>query len=291
MSVQGTVVGGNMEKRSSVGSASRVALVTGGTGGLGSVIARQLAAAGCRVVVHYGHDASKADAVIADCVAAGSEAIAVAGDLADDEACRHIVAEAAAAWGRLDVLVNNAAITRFIPHPDLEAMTATAFRDILDVNLLGPFQLMRAAAPWLVASGLGSVVNVSSTAGQLGGGSSIAYAASKAALDNLTLSMARVLAPSVRVNAISPGFIASEWMRAGVGDERYAAMMASQQAAAPLQQVASCDDVAEVAVWLALSARHLTGELIRIDNGLHLGRGPGLPQGVSTSSGSTTPVR
>jgi 3-oxoacyl-[acyl-carrier protein] reductase len=287
MSQQESVAGGRMDPTPATAGEPRVALVTGATGGLGSTIARQLAAAGCRVVVHYGHDASKADRVIADCVAAGGEAVAVAGDLGDDAACRRIVAEAAAVWGRLDVLVNNAATTRFIAHPDLEAMDGETFRRILDVNLLGPFQLMRAAAPWLAASGAGSVVNVSSTSGHLGGGSSIAYGASKAALDNLTLSMARVLAPGVRVNAVVPGFIANDWMRNGVGDERFAAMSHAQKAASPLQQVTTSEDVAEVAVWLALSARHLTGELIRVDGGLHLGRGPSLPQGVPTSGTAT----
>jgi 3-oxoacyl-[acyl-carrier protein] reductase len=254
-------------------SDAKVALVTGGTGGLGSAIVRQLAAAGCRIVVHCGHDVARADAVIADCVAAGSQAVAVSGNLADDATCRRVVAEAAAAWGRIDVLVNNAAITRFVAHADLEALDSAAFREIMDVNLLGPFQMTRAAAPWLRAHGAGSVVNVSSTAGLVGTGSSIAYAASKAALNNLTLTLARALAPEVRVNAVVPGFIANDWLLKGIGAERFAEMTAAQTAATPLKHAATPDDVAEVAVWIALSARHLTGELVRVDGGHHLGPG------------------
>ena len=253
--------------------AGKVALVTGATGGLGSAIALQLAASGCRVVVHYGHDAAKADAVVADCITAGSQAVAVSGDLAEDDACRRIATEAAAAWGRIDVLVNNAAITRFIPHADLEALDSASFREVMDVNLMGPFQMTRAALPWLRAHGAGSVVNISSTAGQAGTGSSIAYAASKAALNNLTLTLARALAPAVRVNAVVPGFIANDWLLKGIGPERFAALTAAQIAATPLQHAATPDDVAEVAVWVALSARHLTGELVRVDGGHHLGPG------------------
>jgi 3-oxoacyl-[acyl-carrier protein] reductase len=252
---------------------AKVALVTGGTGSLGSAIARQLAEAGCRVVVHYGHDAAKADAVLAQCRALGAEAVAVQGDLADDADCRRIAAEAADAWGRLDVLVNNAAVTAFVPHRDLEAMTSTDFRRLLDVNVMGPFQITRAVAPALRADGGGSVVNISSTASLAGTGSSIAYAASKAALNNLTLTLARALAPEVRVNAVLPGFIASEWLRTGLGDERFEALAASQTAATPLRHVATPDDVAEVVVWTALRAKHLTGELVRVDGGYHLGAG------------------
>jgi 3-oxoacyl-[acyl-carrier protein] reductase len=252
---------------------ARVALVTGATGGLGSAIARQLAAAGCRVVVHCGHDMARTDSVIASCIAAGSEAVAVTGDLVEDDACRRIAAEAAAAWGRLDVLVNNAAITRFIPHADLEALDSATFRRIMDVNLMGPFQMTRAAAPWLRAHAAGSVVNISSTAALAGTGSSIAYAASKAALNNLTLTLARALAPAVRVNAVVPGYIANDWLLKGIGAERFAALTAAQTAATPLQHAATPDDVAEVAVWVALSARHLTGELVRVDGGHHLGPG------------------
>ncbi|CAN5573534.1 SDR family oxidoreductase [soil metagenome] len=256
--------------------ADKVALVTGATGGLGAAIARQLAAAGCRIAVHYGHDAAKADAVVADCIAAGVEAIAVSGDLSDDATCRRIAAEVGAAWGRIDVLVNNAAITRFIPHDDLEALDSDVFREVLDVNLMGPFQMTRAAAPCLRASGAngaGSVVNISSTAALAGTGSSIAYAASKAALNNLTLTLARALAPAVRVNAVVPGFIANDWLLKGIGAERFAALVTAQTAATPLKHAATPDDVAEVVVWIALSARHLTGELVRVDGGHHLGPG------------------
>ncbi len=255
------------------GHAGKVALVTGATGGLGSAIARQLAAAGCRIAVHYGHDAARADAVIADCIAAGGEAIAVSGDLSDDATCRRVAAEAGAAWGRIDVLVNNAAITRFIPHDDLEALDSDVFREVLDVNLMGPFQMTRAAAPWLRANGAGSVVNISSTAALAGTGSSIAYAASKAALNNLTLTLARALAPAVRVNAVVPGFIANDWLLKGIGAERFEALVTAQTAAAPLKHAATPDDVAEVVVWVALSARHLAGELVRVDGGHHLGPG------------------
>jgi 3-oxoacyl-[acyl-carrier protein] reductase len=232
-----------------------------------------LAAYGAGVVINYSRSEAAAHEVAAACVAAGGQAEVVRGDVADDGAARAIVAAALDRWGRLDGLVNNAATTVFAPHADLEALDAATFERLYAVNVIGPYQLARAAAPALRSSG-GAIVNVSSMAGLTGDGSSIAYAASKGALNTLTLSLARVLAPHVRVNAIAPGLVDTRWTAAGLGVEAAAKRVAGWEAAAPLGRVLTPDDVAGAICWLVREAPGITGEVIRLDGGMHLGPAP-----------------
>ena len=147
----------------------------------------------------------------------GVEAIVVQGDVADDGACREMVRQTMERFGRLDLLINNAAMTKFIPHADLEAVSGELWDRIFEVNVRGPFQCVRAAREPLAASGRGQVINVASIAGITGNGSSIPYCASKAALMSLTQSLARALAPEVQVNGVAPGFIDSQWTRRRAG--------------------------------------------------------------------------
>jgi 3-oxoacyl-[acyl-carrier protein] reductase len=245
-------------------------IVTGSAAGIGAACARRLAAGGSGVVVNYTTSADAAREVAEACTAAGGEAIVVQGDVARDADCRTLAAAALERWGRIDGLVNNAGTTVFAAHQDLDALDAQTFQRLYAVNVVGPYQMTRAAAGALRAAG-GSVVNVSSMAGMTGDGSSIAYAASKGALNTLTLSLARALAPAVRVNAVCPGLVETRWTAALVGAEAAATRTAAWEAVAPLGRVLTPEDVAETILWLLLQAPGITGELVQLDAGMHLG--------------------
>lgn len=262
---------------------SRVALVTGSGTGVGAATVTALAARGWHVVVHYAHSEAEARATEAACQAAaqaaghaGAQTLLLQGDVADDAACRALVQATQARWGRLDALVNNAGMTSYAGAANWDAIDAETFQRIVGVNALGAFQMIRAAAPLLQASG-GCVVNVSSTAGVLGVGSSVAYIASKGALNAMTLYFARALAPGVRVNAVCPGLIDTQWFSRRIGDEAYGRIKASYEASAPLARTAGAADVAEAVLWLVEGARSTTGELLMLDGGLHLGGRSGVP--------------
>ncbi len=257
-------------------TARRVAVVTGATGELGSTTAKRLAGEGWDVAVHFGSNTAKAAEVVAACEAAGARAVAIQGDVASDADCRRIAAEVEDAFGRCDALINNAAVTKFVAAPNLDDLLAEDFQRILGVNLVGPFQMTRALTPLMKATvhanggppgTRASVVMVSSTAGVTGYGSSIAYAASKSALNNMTITLARVLGPEIRVNAVCPGFIQGEWLAEGMGAERYNAMKGAVESLSPLNHASDVEDQAETIVWLAGNGRHITGEAIVVDGG------------------------
>ena len=250
----------------------KVAIITGGASGVGAAAARLLAAGGHDVLINYNRSADLAHAVVADCSAAGADAIAVQGDIADDAVCRKLVDEAKARWGRLDSLVNSAGATKFIPMPDLEGVNAADFQAIFGVNAIGPFQMARAAAK-LMGNG-GAIVNVSSIAGQTGSGSSFPYVLSKAALNALTLGLARTLAPSIRVNAVLPGMIEGRWMRGGLGDEAYERVKTQFAATSLLGQISTPEQIAAAVVWLLDPNCVMTGQLMVVDAGFTLGRPP-----------------
>src|SRR5512147_2475667 len=183
----------------------KAAIVTGAGTGVGRATALALAKQGCSVIVNYSRSREAAEATAREAAALGVKAVAFQADVADDRACRSLVETAERELGRLDVLVNNAGTTRFIPHAELERVADDDWNQILAVNLKGPFQCARAARPALERAGGGMIVNVSSVAGIIATGSSIPYCASKAALNNLTIALARALAPRIRVNAVAPG--------------------------------------------------------------------------------------
>ncbi len=243
-------------------------IVTGSSSGIGAACARLLAAKGCNVVVNYSRSEGAAEAVAEECRGLGAGAIAVRADVANDADCRRLVAAAMDEWGRLDGLVNNAGTTRFSDQSDLEGQTAEDFHAIYAVNVVGPYQMSRAAAAVMER---GAIVNIASMAGVVGTGSSIAYAASKGALNTMTLSLARVLAPDIRVNAVCPGFVQGEWMRAGLGTERYEATLQRLTENNPLGAPGTHAEVAEVAVWFLEGASKVTGEIMMVDAGSHLG--------------------
>jgi 3-oxoacyl-[acyl-carrier protein] reductase len=249
----------------------QVAVVTGSATGIGAACAEKLAGLGARVVVNCTKSVKDAEETIARIRNAGGEALLVQANVADDADCRRMASEAVTKWGRIDMLVNNAGTTKFADHANLDLLEADDFLGIYRVNVIGAYQMIRACAPHLKASGFGRVVNVSSIAGILGVGSSIAYAASKGALNTLTKSLARSLAPDIRVNAVCPGFVGTRWFSDHFGAETYARIVEHNKAAVPLNRAATADDVAEVvSFFCSEGARHITGETLLIDGGHHL---------------------
>jgi 3-oxoacyl-[acyl-carrier protein] reductase len=247
------------------------AIITGSATGIGAAAARMLAAHGCRVAINYTKSADEAEATAQSCRALGAEAITVRADVSVDADCRALVEATVEAFGRLDVLVNSAGTTKFVPANDLDGLSAEDFQRIYAVNTIGPFQMARAAADHLRAAGTAAIVNVSSTAGIFGSGSSIAYATSKGALNTLTVALARVLAPEVRVNAVCPGFVQGRWHLPNLGDKDYDAHVAEWQERSALRMAATPEDVARVIMGFITGADLVTGQVLVCDAGANLG--------------------
>jgi 3-oxoacyl-[acyl-carrier protein] reductase len=251
------------------------AIVTGSASGLGAATAAILAKGGARIVINYSSSQKEAEETADLCRSAGGDVVVVQGDVSRDEDCRKIAA-AAAPWGRLDVLVNNAGTTKHVPHDNLDGLSSEDFQRLFGVNAIGPFQMVRAARSLLEAGAkasgrASSVVNISSVAGISGIGSSVAYAASKGALNTMTLSLARALAPLIRVNAVCPGYIDTPWFTKGRGVEGAAKVRDAVIAKVPLKRASTAEDVAALVCFLATSqSGNMTGEVVRMDAGLHL---------------------
>jgi 3-oxoacyl-[acyl-carrier protein] reductase len=251
------------------------AIITGSASGLGAATATILAKGGARVVVNYSSSKKEAEQTADLCRSAGGEVVLVQGDVSRDEDCRRIAA-AAAPWGRLDALINNAGITKHMAHDNLDGLSAEDFQRLFGVNTIGPFQMVRATRALLEAGArasghASSVVNISSVAGISGIGSSVAYAASKGALNSITLSLARALAPLIRVNAVCPGYIDTPWFTKGRGVEAAAKVRETVVAKVPLKRASTAEDVAQLVCFLATpQSSNMTGEVVRMDAGLHL---------------------
>jgi 3-oxoacyl-[acyl-carrier protein] reductase len=249
----------------------QVAIVTGSAAGVGAATVRLLASKGCNVVINYSRSEADAKETQAACEAEGVETLLVKADIGDDADCRRLVAKTMDKWGRVDALVNNAGTTKYVDHDDLEGLTPDDFERIFKTNVFGVYQMIRAVTPHMKAAGSGAVVNISSIAGVYGAGSSVAYAASKGAVNTMTLSLARALAPEIRVNAICPGFISGRWQAAGMGStEKYEARVASVEKSTPLRRANSPEDIAETILWFIEGARWVTGETLLVDAGSHL---------------------
>jgi len=250
----------------------KTAIVTGSATGIGASVAIGLARRGANIVVNYSKSAKEAEETTEKVRKEGVDARLVQGNVAEDADCRKMAKTALDAWGRIDILVNNAGTTRIVEHRNLEGLSDEDFIRMYSVNVIGGFHMIRACAEALRAGKDGSVVNVSSTAGLSGTGSSVAYAASKGALNTMTLSLAKALAPEIRVNAVCPGFVATRWFSDLAGEETFKKMVANMEATLPLKRAADADEIAKTVLFLCgPESRHLTGELIRIDAGRHLG--------------------
>src|SRR6266851_3242238 len=244
----------------------RVAIVTGGGTGIGRATSVRLAKAGAKaVVVNYSRSASDAESTAEELRSIGSEAIPYRADVADEAMVKAMVASIVERFGRLDVLVNNAGTTHFIPHADLDALTDEVWNDILSVNLKGTFFCCRAGGPELKKTG-GAIVNVASIAAHRASGSSIAYAVSKAGVVQMTRALALALAPDVRVNSVSPGLVSSRWFSKSFGEDAAAAQEEVFAKATPLRKIATPDDVAQAVIAL-LENDLITGQDLVIDGG------------------------
>lgn len=242
----------------------QVALVTGGGGGIGSAICRRLAAAGARVIITYRSDEAKALAAAASLT--GGNHLVLHAPVDDGEALNRLAQTVQKRYGRMDILVNNAGITAPVPHDDLDSLDDALIDRIFRVNWRGAFASIRAMKALLMAGDGGVVINISSIAGRTGVGSNVAYCASKAAMDSMTRSLARALAPQIRVLSVSPGWVNGEYAQ-----RMPRALLVEQEAKTPLARIAEAEDVAE-AVYAAIAhLRFSTGDIIPVDGGRPLG--------------------
>jgi len=237
----------------------KVALVTGSASGIGEATARALDASGATVVVNSVRSVAAGRALAAQL----DRSCYVQADIGNEADARRLVETTIQRYGRLDILVNNAGTTVKIPHRDLEAVTAEVWQELLSVNVIGTWNVTAAAVPHLRASGDGCVVIISSLAGVRPTGSSIPYAVTKAALNHMTLLLANVLGPEIRVNAVAPGLVDTPWTA------EWEVERAIVQKIAPLARSATADDVAEVVLGL-IRSRYQTGDITLVDGGLHL---------------------
>ena len=251
-----------------------VFIITGSATGLGAAVARRISSKGGRVVINYTKSEAEANATADACRSLGGEALLCWADVSDDAGCRRMAAETMERFGRVDGLVNNAAQSKIVAHADLEALSAEDFNRIFGVNVIGPYQMVRAVVPHMKRQGKGAIVNISSGSAFSGSGSSIAYAASKGALNTMTLSLARALAPEIRVNAVCPGVMQTRWWREGLGEDRYQSFIDNYAENSPLKAAGDPEIVADPVVWLLEGAEHVTGETIMVDSGSHLGGAP-----------------
>ncbi len=245
----------------------KVAIVTGGGTGVGRETSLALAKLDYQVIVVYSRSQAEAEQTVSEIGTNGGTALAIRADVANDADCRRMVQQTLDKFGRIDVLVNSAGTTNFVPFQDLEAVTDELWQRLYQVNVVGAFHCARAVREPMLAVGGGVIINVSSVAAQLGQGSSIPYCCSKAALDNLTVSLARTFAPAIRVNGIAPGFIDGRWTRNGLGD-RFDEAKASYERNLPLGCVCTPKDIADGILSLITGSRLVTGQTLTVDAGM-----------------------
>lgn len=238
----------------------KVALVTGGGTGIGRATSLELANRGAIVAVNYSRSETEALETVQMIIDRGGQATTVRADVSQDAEVRNMTEQIAEAFGTIDLLVNNASITKHLPMSDLEAATEEVWDDLLDVNVKGMFFCARAAAPYMRKNQQGAIVNLGSIAGATGAGSSLPYAVSKAAVHGLTKSLARALAPDIRVNCIAPGAVATRWW---AGREEQMHQLAPNLL---LQRIATPEDVARF-ICSALEQEAMTGQIITVDSG------------------------
>ncbi|MDJ0926974.1 MAG: SDR family oxidoreductase [Gammaproteobacteria bacterium] len=256
-------------------SERKVAIVTGSATGVGAAAAILLAEQGCNVIINYTRSKDEAEETAATCREKGAEAITVQADVSDDADCQRMAQTAVDAWGRIDYLINNAARTKFNPYPKLDGVDKDDFLNIYAVNVVGAYQMVRAVEPHMRKTG-GAIVNDSSIGGVTGIASSIPYATSKAALNLMTKCLAHVLAPEIRINTVVPGMIQTRWLKGGMGEQQYEALLATAKEQLPLQDVATPEDIAEALVFFLTGpgSRLVTGEMLIVDSGIHIGQMP-----------------
>jgi 3-oxoacyl-[acyl-carrier protein] reductase len=247
-------------------------IINGSSSGVGAACALKLAQAGHNVVINFNQSQALALEVVNACQHAGAQTLLVQADMAKEADCQRLVDETVARFGQINGLVNSAAITQFVPLSQLHEIKTEDFLNIYNVNAIGPFHMMRACEKHMPDGS--AIVNVSSIAGQIGSGSSIPYVLSKSALNSLTLAMARVLAPRIRVNAVLPGVLQGRWMRDGLGEEAYEQVIQQYADKTALGKVALPEQIADAVVWLLQPDAMITGQHIVVDGGFVLGKLP-----------------
>lgn len=256
--------------------AGKVALITGSSTGIGRATAWALAERGVKVVVNYARSQADAEQTLAGVHERGAQGIAVRCDVTDEAGVRAMVARARAELGPVQILVNSAGFTRIVPFNDLDGLTDEIWERTLATNLVAPFKCIRACVPDMRAAGWGTIVNVASVAGLMATGSSLAYAVSKAGLITMTRGLARTLAPTIRVNAVAPGYVDSPWWeRQGLQTpEQVERGRAAARENTPLKVVGTPEHIASAILWLIEGADIVTGETIAVDAGALLAQGP-----------------
>jgi len=240
---------------------NKTVIVTGGATGIGRAMGLRFARLGAAVVVNYSQSKTQADDVAGEIEHAGGRALAVQADVSIDQQARRLIARAVDHFGRLDLLINNAGWTRFIPHHDLESLSDEVLDKTWAVIVKGSIYCIRAAVPHLKAAGDASIINTTSIAAYTARGSSLAYVAAKSALAGITKALARALAPEIRVNAIAPGFVDTGFVNWAPE------VLAELQKPTRLGNQISPEDVADAAVFLAAHAKSTTGQTILVDAG------------------------
>ena len=243
---------------------NKVAVVTGGSGAIGAATALRLAEAGARVIVGYNGNAAQADKVVASLPGSGHRAIRI--PVTDSAVIAEVAATVEKDFGRCDVLINSAGFTRMIPHNDLNALTDELIDSIFAANVRGPFAMVRAFAPLMKKSGDAVIVNISSVAAIVGTGSNIAYGGSKAALDTMALSLARILGPEIRVLTVSPAAVDTAFVPG-----RTTAMVEKVASTTPLKRVVKADEVAQAVMAAVVHLTSTTGWVIPVDGGKLVG--------------------
>ena len=251
----------------------KVCVVTGSSSGIGAATVRRFAREGWDVVINFSRQREPAQAVAAECQALGAQTLLVQADVSSDADARRLAAETQAHFGRADVLVNNAGTTKFVALKNLDGLDAEDFQRIYATNVVGAYQVSRAFVPLLQVQPGAGIVNISSVASMMGRGSSLAYMASKGALNALTVGLARALGPAIRVNAIAPGLVDSSWLQQGMGEQRYAAHLKAWNDTAALGAPITPEDVADAAWWLGAGAAKTTGEVLLLDAGFRITKG------------------
>ncbi|MDF2962537.1 MAG: 3-ketoacyl-ACP reductase [Paenibacillus sp.] len=241
----------------------KAALITGSATGIGKAIALRLAKEGANITINYSKSEKEALEAQKEIEALGVKCLVIQATVSDDRQVRSMVQQTIDTFGRLDILVNNAGVTDFVKHDDLEGLKEEYWDRVMDVNVKGMFFCCRAAEPELRKQ-QGCIVNITSVAGLTGLGSSIAYAASKAAAISVTKSLARVMAPEVRVNSVAPGIVQTRWIE---GQASHVSRLAE---GTPLGRIATPEDVAEVAYSVIAHSHFVTGETIKVDGGMFI---------------------
>ena len=252
-----------------------VIVITCGSSGLGAELVFGAVNKGAHVAFTYSSNTDRADRVVHRCADLGSDVLAIKADVVNEDDCKRVAREVSARWKGIDILINNAGTTRKAKHADLDALNAEDFIAVYSVNVIGTYQMIRACVAHLRASKTGSVINISSAGADLGVGTSVAYSASKAALNSMTRSLARALAPELRINTVAPGFMATPWFSDEMDPGAFSSLIEDQRRLSVLDRVGDPVSMVDPILFLASgAAAHITGVTLPVEGGALLGMAP-----------------